>query len=511
MICLLSKLLLLAFVATVIGTETNYYDEYDYDENITGEEVTDYEEEYPVSHLMPSFTSKGQLFSVEVGGDITFPCQVENQGDHVLMFKHFAPNGEHRLLFVGDRALRPKMKLMKEGNSFKLSGVRRTHAGSYVCRIETSPAIEVNHTLDVQYQAKVKRVSEEVQHVVQGQSVTLECRADGNPPAAISWSRQKGHLPSGAQSEEGLSITLENVDRHVEGTYICTASNGLGHPSSATMTVKVKYPPEIITEQAILHTGEGDEAKLVCIVHGRPAPKVTWMRGGHLINTDRHLSTHDGLHRHTLTVKQVQEDDFGNYTCTAESNLGSTNSSLRLTGLPRTPRLTSSPAGGEKSSYTLTWETESHTPVIMYRLQYRKRKENQETHLTGQWKIQLYSTSASTNPSGPAVAPLSSGPLKYMSHAISDLEPATDYEATVAVENKFGWSGDSKIFHFNTRKVEPSTTTTTTTATTPEPLVSGEGDVSKEVAVGQSASGGGTSRGAFTLLAVFLLARPLLS
>ena len=45
-----------------------------------------------------------------------------------------------------------------------------------------------------------------------------------------------------------------------------------------------------------------------------------------------------------------------------------------ITGLPRTPRLTSSPAGGEKSSYTLTWETESHTPVIMYRLQYRKRK-----------------------------------------------------------------------------------------------------------------------------------------
>ncbi|KAG0724048.1 Hemicentin-2 [Chionoecetes opilio] len=420
----------------------------------------------------------------------------------------------------------------------------------------------------------VRRVSQEVQQVIQGSSVTLECRADGYPPAAISWSRQHGHLPSGAQSEEGLSITLGDVERHVEGIYICTASNGLGRPSSASMTIKVKYPPEIITEQAILHTGEGDEAKLVCIVHGRPTPTVTWTRGGHAINTDRHISSHDGLHRHALTVKHVKDDDFGDYTCTATSPLGRTNSSLRLTGkssgvnamlvyfqvrrvsqevqqviqgssvtlecradgyppaaiswsrqhghlppgrpirrggvkvwspqglsitlgdverhvegiyictasnglgrpssasmtikvkyppeiiteqgvysvlagLPRTPRLTSSPAGGKKSSYTLTWETESYTPVIMYRLQYRRLNDNRVSQATGPWDIKLHSTGSTP---GPAVAPLSSGPVQYMSHAITHLEPATDYEATVAVENKFGWSSDSQIFHFYTRK-----------------------------------------------------------
>ncbi|KAG0712714.1 Protein amalgam [Chionoecetes opilio] len=188
---------------------------------------------------------------------------------------------------VEGQELKQTIKLTKDGNSFKISGVRRSHAGSYVCRVETSPAIEVTHTLDVQYPAKVRRVSQEVQQVIQGSSVTLECRADGNPPAAISWSRQHGHLTSGAQSEE-----------------------------------------------AILHTGAGDEAKLVCIVHGRPSPTVTWTRGGHAINTDRHISSHDGLHRHALTVKDVKDDDFGDYTCTATSPLGRTNSSFRLTGQP---------------------------------------------------------------------------------------------------------------------------------------------------------------------------------
>lgn len=45
-------------------------------------------------------------------------------------------------------------------------------------------------------------------------------------------------------------------------------------------------------------------------------------------------------------------------------------------GLPRTPRITSSPAGGEKTTYTLTWETETYTPITMYRLQYRERVDD---------------------------------------------------------------------------------------------------------------------------------------
>lgn len=63
---------------------------------------------------------------------------------------------------------------------------------------------------------QVRRVSPEVQNVVQGSSVKLECRADGNPAAAISWSRKQGHLPSGAQSEEVRS------ERQMYVTLLCT-------------------------------------------------------------------------------------------------------------------------------------------------------------------------------------------------------------------------------------------------------------------------------------------------
>lgn len=48
---------------------------------------------------------------------------------------------------------------------------------------------------------------------------------------------------------QGLSMTLEGVDRHVEGTYICTADNTIGEPASASMSISVSYQPEIITEK----------------------------------------------------------------------------------------------------------------------------------------------------------------------------------------------------------------------------------------------------------------------
>ena len=47
----------------------------------------------------------------------------------------------------------------------------------------------------------------------------------------------------------GSTLILAEVDRHVEGSYTCTASNGVGEPASSTMTLLVEYQPEIITEK----------------------------------------------------------------------------------------------------------------------------------------------------------------------------------------------------------------------------------------------------------------------
>jgi len=77
------------------------------------------------------------------------------------------------------------------------------------------------------------------------------------------------------------------------------------------------------------------------------------------------------------------------------------------------------------------------------------------------------------------------GQSHYMRHDLTNLEPATDYEANVLVENEFGWSSVSDNFHFHTRKEDPTTTSTSTTPA-PEPIQ--VEPVKKEVSSGHQAS-----------------------
>ncbi|MPC92657.1 hypothetical protein E2C01_087760 [Portunus trituberculatus] len=64
----------------------------------------------------------------------------------------------------------------------------------------------------------------------------------------------------------GHSLTLEGVDRHVEGTYLCTADNGIGESASAAMTITVEYPPEITTEKVSVRRHSDGEK---CIKSGK--------------------------------------------------------------------------------------------------------------------------------------------------------------------------------------------------------------------------------------------------
>nr|CAD7424178.1 unnamed protein product [Timema monikensis] len=46
-------------------------------------------------------------------------------------------------------------------------------------------------------------------------------------------------LPSGEQTVEGISITIEQANRHQAGIYLCTAANGVGEPVSQQINLHV--------------------------------------------------------------------------------------------------------------------------------------------------------------------------------------------------------------------------------------------------------------------------------
>lgn len=50
-------------------------------------------------------------------------------------------------------------RLRKQGQHFLLSRVRKTDAGQYVCRVESEVPLELRHTLNVLYPARVSSAS----------------------------------------------------------------------------------------------------------------------------------------------------------------------------------------------------------------------------------------------------------------------------------------------------------------------------------------------------------------
>ncbi|XP_047481243.1 protein amalgam-like [Penaeus chinensis] len=429
----------------------------------------------------PTFQARPQTFTVEVGQSVIIPCDVENPGKNKLIIKKFPANGgSEKLLSVGSERVIPDRRITVGEGRLTISHARPRDAGTFLCQFDLEPPLQLRHTLDVQYAPSVKALVAQELHVTKGENVTLSCQAEGNPPPIIRWSRQEGTLPSGQRNQEGENVTLDGVDRHHEGTYLCTADNGIGQPASASMTVTVEYPPEIVVEKAVVQTGDGGQVELVCEVHGRPTPEVVWTRYGQVLPPasyhgnrqqlqhptghqgyihkahDAHISQSRVAQSHTLTITHVTQKDFGEYACTAENAHGTRAAVIKITGLPNSPRLTSSPNGGESNRYTLTWDTESHSPITEFQIRYRKNQQgpsqqNRSLVYPGSWRhvsrpVAVSAEVSLADPRGNKVRP------QHMTHTIEDLEVATDYIAVVRVRNKYGWSNDSDYFNFSTKK-----------------------------------------------------------
>nr|XP_045584418.1 protein amalgam-like isoform X1 [Procambarus clarkii] len=419
----------------------------------------------------PAFSARPQTFTVEVGQSVIIPCDVETpSGRNRLIIKKVPANGgSEKLLSVGTDKVIPDPRMAVDGSRLTISHTRPRDAGTFICQFDLEPPLQLRHILDVQYAPSVRSLVPPEQRVAKGHSVTLECKAHGNPEPIIRWSRQEGPLPSGRPSQQGERLALEAVDRHMEGTYLCTADNGIGEPASAAMSVTVEYPPEVTAEQTIVRTGEGDKVELVCVVHGRPPPDVVWTHNGrplpdtimdtqlHLPQPEAHTRTthHTHLsqtyfaHRHTLTIDPVTEEDVGTYVCIAENSQGQKTAHIQMTSLPKPPQVTSSPNGGESDKYTLTWETESYYPITEFIIRYRRthldtwQQRNPNLVMTDSWE------SVSRPVEEEVVTQDSHHSLAY---TLDPLRVATDYVAIVRVRNKYGWSAESESFFFSTRK-----------------------------------------------------------
>ncbi|KAG5673018.1 hypothetical protein PVAND_003096 [Polypedilum vanderplanki] len=386
------------------------------------------------------FLSQGHTYRAVVGETLTLPCEVENLGGLVLLWRR----GQNVLTAKDLKVSTDERVNLVNGYNLEISELEPQDAGDYVCQISDKVNKDQVHTVEILVPPSVRAVPSSGQITARkGGAVTLECKASGNPVPQVSWTKKSGTGKSLARIGEGPILTLERVERQQSGVYQCTADNNVGEPATVDMRLDVLYPPDIVTEKSWIHSGEGFEATLVCVVHADPQPTVSWFQNSFPLQpTDRRSMSSRG-NRHTLVIRHVMQEDFGNYSCVADNSLGRSKKYMEVSGRPGPAEFHSAPWSKSPDSYNLTWKVDSYPPLQEVRLLYRKLMMNETFQQPARWHDVILTPS-----SRPPNEPLTHA----MSFTLRGLQSGSVYEAIVQAKNRYGWNEVSDIFQFYTQR-----------------------------------------------------------
>ncbi|XP_058237417.1 B-cell receptor CD22-like [Hemibagrus wyckioides] len=152
---------------------------------------------------------------------------------------------------------------------------------------------------------------------VEGDSVTLSCSSDANPPVlTYSWFKQSAAADTLLTTGQNYSIS--NISSQDSGLYYCTAHHQLGNHTSTPTHLDVLYPPKN-TSAVVLPSGdtvEGDSVTLSCSSDANP-PVLTYSWFKQSAAADTLLTTGQNY-----SISYISSQDSGLYYCTAHHQLG---------------------------------------------------------------------------------------------------------------------------------------------------------------------------------------------
>uniref|UniRef100_A0AAQ4PGJ6 Ig-like domain-containing protein n=1 Tax=Gasterosteus aculeatus aculeatus TaxID=481459 RepID=A0AAQ4PGJ6_GASAC len=201
--------------------------------------------------------------------------------------------------------------------------------------------------------------------MLEGDSVTLTCSTDANPAANYTWYKEDGTSDPRLLSEEP-QLVFSSIQSSDSGNYSCTAENQLGRKTSDFISIDVKYGPQrpSVSVSPSAEMLEGDSVTLTCSADANPAANYTWYKEDG--TSDPRLLSEEPQ----LVFSSIQSSDSGNYSCTAENQLGRKTSdfiSIDVKYGPQRPSVSVSPSAEmlEGDSLTLTCSTDAN-PAASY-------------------------------------------------------------------------------------------------------------------------------------------------
>ncbi|XP_062542701.1 neogenin isoform X2 [Armigeres subalbatus] len=234
------------------------------------------------------------------------------------------------------------------------------------------------------------------QTVKEGDTVILDCVANGNPKPTIKWLRNgeeidMNDLDSRFRIIGTGSLQINSIQDLDAGDYQCRASNS-EDSLDASATVQVQVPPKFILSPEDKVAYEKEELELQCSIHGKPTPIIQWLKNGDLITPNEYMQIVGG---HNLKIFGLIGSDAGMFQCIGTNPAGSVQAAARLeiiepdgsgkfaAPLPGPPR--DLQAQIVKPRFiTLSWLEPAKNPdeVISYSVYYKMHTSERERKIT---------------------------------------------------------------------------------------------------------------------------------
>ncbi|XP_067994905.1 striated muscle preferentially expressed protein kinase isoform X2 [Melanerpes formicivorus] len=167
----------------------------------------------------------------------------------------------------------------------------------------------------------------DVVYMVEGQPASITITIN-HVEAIVTWKRggqvlgeQVGTCEVTMPDDNQHCLRLLCVGQEAIGLLACEVSNRHG-TASCTLHLCLAEAPcfESIMEDIDAH--EGETARFVVVVEGKPLPGIMWYKDGDLLEESSHLSFVYEDNECSLVVLGAAESDSGVYTCTAKNLAG---------------------------------------------------------------------------------------------------------------------------------------------------------------------------------------------
>ncbi|KAF8765095.1 Titin like protein [Argiope bruennichi] len=222
-------------------------------------------------------------------------------------------------------------------SSLAISKVDADSNGNYSCRVSNSNGNDEKFALlSVKglKAPKIKPFHFTGELNVGLRTVVLCAVIDGSPPFNFQWLKdgqslisEKGRFLIQSIDEFTSILTISDLDSESNGNYTCRVSNSAGSDDkSDSLNMRGSRPPKIKPFHFSEALEQDMRTAVMCVVVGGDSPfEFKWFKDGRPLPSERGYFSVQSLDEFTsiLTIKKLDPDSNGNYTCRATNSMAS--------------------------------------------------------------------------------------------------------------------------------------------------------------------------------------------